>query len=51
MERDRRNCIDVAKKLMPDLILLDILMPEMSGLEVIKALKNDAVTRDIPTIL
>ncbi|MEB3179783.1 MAG: response regulator, partial [Nostocaceae cyanobacterium] len=34
----------------PDLILLDILMPEMNGYEVCQRLKNDAKTRDIPII-
>lgn len=34
----------------PDLILLDILMPAMSGFEVCKALKSNAATRHIPII-
>jgi adenylate cyclase len=34
----------------PDLILLDILMPEMNGYEVCKQLKADRQTRDIPVI-
>lgn len=34
----------------PDLILLDIMMPEMSGYEVCKALKVDPQMRDIPVI-
>ena len=35
----------------PDLILLDILMPEMDGFEVLKRLKESEDTRDIPVII
>jgi PleD family two-component response regulator len=38
------------KSTLPELILLDIRMPEMSGYEVCQQLKADAVTRDIPII-
>jgi len=34
----------------PELILLDVMMPDMSGYEVCKVLKDDAATRDIPVI-
>lgn len=35
---------------LPDLILLDIMMPDMSGYEVCKRLKENPITRDIPII-
>ena len=39
------------KKQPPDLVLLDILMPEMDGYEVLKHMKNDNVLRHIPVIM
>jgi len=34
-----------------DLVLLDIMMPEMSGMEVLQRIKNDAATARVPVIL
>ncbi|MDR0717101.1 MAG: response regulator [Azoarcus sp.] len=45
-----RMLFDLLQKITPDLILLDIEMPEMSGYEAIKELKADARFRRIPVI-
>ena len=43
--------LDMARKEHPDLILLDLMLPEMDGLEVCKAVKNDTKTAAIPIII
>ena len=43
--------IDMASKNRFDLILLDLMMPDMSGLEVLKHLKGDPLQRTIPVIM
>ena len=35
----------------PDLILLDVMMPQMSGLDALSAIRADEATRDIPVIM
>lgn len=47
---DSRLAVDFAIQEMPDLILLDIIMPELDGLSVCRELKSSAVTRDIPVV-
>jgi two-component system alkaline phosphatase synthesis response regulator PhoP len=49
--RDGLKALDIASKDTPDLILLDVMMPKMSGFEVCKRLKNDPKTADIPVIM
>jgi PAS domain S-box-containing protein len=44
------HALATSKKEIPDLILLDILMPEMDGYEVCRLLKADEQTKDIPVI-
>lgn len=43
--------IKIAKNTRPDLILLDILMPDMDGFEVLDKLKKDENTMDIPVVM
>ena len=45
-----QRAIEAAEKFMPDVILLDIVMPEMDGYAVIGALKNNEKMRDIPVV-
>ncbi len=46
-----QNCLAIASKEGPDLILLDIVMPFMDGYEVIKKLRDSSKTRYIPIIM
>ena len=44
------EAMEVAKNLLPDIILLDIIMPDVDGYEVITTLKNTEETKAIPVI-
>jgi two-component system, cell cycle response regulator DivK len=48
--RDGFNVLDLARKHRPDLILMDIQLPEVSGLEVTKWLKEDPELKAIPVV-
>ncbi|WP_188719345.1 response regulator [Nitratireductor aestuarii] len=48
--RNGLKALDLAREHMPDLILMDIQLPEVSGLEVTKWLKEDETLRSIPVI-
>ena len=43
--------IKLVKEILPDLILLDLMLPDMDGLEIFRQLKNDPSTKDIPVIV
>ncbi len=47
---DGVKALNIARKLKPDIILLDIMMPEMDGYETCRQLKADSVTAQIPVI-
>jgi DNA-binding response OmpR family regulator len=49
--REGSEGIDKATEFLPDIIILDLNMPRMNGLEVLSALKKNKYTRDIPVII
>jgi CheY-like chemotaxis protein len=46
-----QDAVQVAKTEHPDLILLDVMMPDMNGFEVVEKLKALPATRDIPIVM
>jgi len=48
---DGETGLNLAKKENPDLILLDLILPKMSGFEVLEELKKDLKTKEIPVIV
>jgi two-component system response regulator VicR len=46
-----REGIDLVRKELPDLVLLDLMMPDMDGWEVYHQIKSEERTRDIPVIV
>jgi two-component system, OmpR family, alkaline phosphatase synthesis response regulator PhoP len=51
MAFDGQQALDAVAKSQPDVILLDIMMPKLSGYEVCKRLKSDPATRNISIIV
>ncbi|MFC1856054.1 response regulator, partial [Thermodesulfobacteriota bacterium] len=49
--RDGNSAINTALEISPDVILLDVMMPELDGLSACKVLKKDMRTKDIPIII
>ncbi|MFP5465584.1 MAG: PleD family two-component system response regulator [Gammaproteobacteria bacterium] len=49
--RNGAEAIDCARRDKPDLILLDIVMPVMDGIEAARHIRDDAATCDIPIIM
>jgi len=43
--------LEIAKTNMPDFILLDVVMPGMSGFDTLRVLKSDGITKHIPVAL
>ena len=48
---DGEQGLRVARESIPDLIMLDIMLPKVSGLDVLRALKGDVLVKHIPVIV
>lgn len=48
---DGLECLNIVRTQPLDLVLLDLVMPRMSGLEALEALKRDPRTKDLPVII
>ena len=48
---DGESALEIARTERPDLVFLDIVMPGMSGFAVLRALRHDLLTRDIPIVM
>jgi len=48
---DGEEGLRLARSERPDIILLDMLMPKLSGLEVLRALRSDEATRSMPVLI
>lgn len=49
--RNGQEGFDLAKKVLPDVIISDVIMPEMDGIEMAQSLKDDELTEHIPVLL
>jgi len=49
--RNGKEALEIIRETKPDLILLDLMMPELDGFGVLKAMRNDQLNRDIPVIV
>lgn len=49
--RDGRQAIELARRIRPDVMVMDVLMPELDGLSALRQLKQDPDTAGIPVIM
>jgi len=48
--QDGRTAVELARQILPDVILMDVQLPRLDGLAATRALKADPTTQDIPVI-
>ncbi len=46
-----QESVDLARRLRPDLVILDLVMPDRSGLEVLEDLRSDALLAGTPVLI
>jgi CheY-like chemotaxis protein len=46
-----REAIELARTIKPDFVLLDLMMPEVTGFDVVEALRADEATREVPIMV
>jgi signal transduction histidine kinase/DNA-binding response OmpR family regulator len=51
LARGGREAIDLAKSRKPDLVMLDLMMPEVTGFDVVEALRAEAATKSTPIMV
>lgn len=49
--KDGDEALSVSKEFIPDVILLDLVLPKKGGLEVLADLKSDEVSKNVPVII
>ena len=51
MVKDGKEAVTEVKRTKPNLVLLDLVMPEMNGFEALKAIKSDPQTKDVKVVI
>jgi len=51
LARDGVQAVEAVERETPDLVLLDVMMPRLSGFQVCEKIKSDPATRDVPVVM